>query len=155
LRYSGFQEQHRKPTTHLRRDLINFLALQLHVPSSAWNEYAQRDETRREHLVELQTRYGFRSFTLGQYHSLATSLLSTALQTSHGIALVRAAIEELRRPLSNRSSAPSWERLCAETALRVQRQLFAFLTPNFAQFCEDFHCGEICKLLDISVASGQ
>jgi TnpA family transposase len=27
------------------KQLINFLALQLHVPSSAWGEYAQRDET--------------------------------------------------------------------------------------------------------------
>ena len=78
------------------KELINFLALQLRVPSSAWDEYAQRDETRREHLLELQTRYGFRSFTLGQYRSLATWLLSTALQTNRGIALVRAAIEELR-----------------------------------------------------------
>jgi TnpA family transposase len=27
------------------QQLINFLALQLHFPSSAWGEYAQRDET--------------------------------------------------------------------------------------------------------------
>ena len=33
------------------KELINFLARQLHVPSSGWNEYAQRDETRREHRV--------------------------------------------------------------------------------------------------------
>jgi hypothetical protein len=79
------------------RELINFLALQLHVPSSAWGEYAQRDETRREHLLELQTHYGIHSFTLGQYRSLAAWLLSTGLQTNRGIALVRAAIEELRR----------------------------------------------------------
>jgi hypothetical protein len=34
------------------------------VRGRAWDEYAQRDETRREHLLELQTPYGFRSFTL-------------------------------------------------------------------------------------------
>ena len=66
------------------QELINFLALQLQVPSSAWGEYAQRDETRREHLLELQTHYGIRSFTLGQYRSLAAWLLSSALQTNRG-----------------------------------------------------------------------
>ena len=79
------------------QELINFLALQLNISSSVWDEYAQRDETRREHLLELQNHYGIRSFTLGQYRSLAGWLLSTALQTNRGLALVRAAIEELRR----------------------------------------------------------
>jgi TnpA family transposase len=112
------------------QELINFLALQLHVPSSAWGEYAQRDETRREHLLELQTHYGIRSFTLGQYRSLAAWLLSTALQTNRGIALVRAAIEELRRRSVIVPRPPVLERLCAETALRAQRQLFATLSAN-------------------------
>jgi TnpA family transposase len=79
------------------QELINFLALQLNVHSSAWDEYARRDETRREHLLELQNHYGIRSFTLGRYRSLAGWLLSTALQTSKGVSLVHAAIEELRR----------------------------------------------------------
>jgi TnpA family transposase len=71
------------------KELINFLALQLRVSSSAWDEYAQRDETRREHLLELQTHYGFRSFTLGQYRSLATwlfPLLCKPIAGSHWFA---------------------------------------------------------------------
>ena len=67
-------------------------------------------------LLELQTRYGFRSFTLGQYRSLATWLLSTALQTNRGIALVRAAIEELGGRSVIVPRLPVLERLCAETA---------------------------------------
>ena len=81
-------------------------------------------------LLELQTRYGFRSFTLGQYRSLATWLLSTALQTNREIALVRAAIEELRGRSVIVPRLPVLERLCAETALRAQRQLFATLSAN-------------------------
>ena len=111
------------------KELINFLALQLHVLSSAWDEYAQRDETRREHLLELQ-RYGFRSFTLGQYRSLTTWLLSTALQTNRGIALVRTAIEELRRRSVIVPRLPVLERLCAETALRAERQLLRTCRPT-------------------------
>jgi TnpA family transposase len=108
------------------QELINFLALQLHVASSAWKS----DQARREHLLELQTHYGIRSFTLGQYRSLSAWLLSTALQTNRGVALVRAAIEELRRRSVIVPRLPVLERLCAETALRAQRQLFATLSAN-------------------------
>ena len=112
------------------QELINFLALQLNIHSSAWDEYAQRDETRREHLLELQNHYGILTFTLGQYRSLAGWLLSTALQTNKGVALVRVAIEELRRRSVIIPRLPVLERLCAETALRAQRQLFATLSAD-------------------------
>jgi hypothetical protein len=102
----------------------------LNIYSSAWDEYAQRDETRRERLLELQNHYGIRSFTLGLYRSLAGGLLPTALQTNRGAALVRVAIEELRRQLVNIPRLPLLERPCAETALRAQRQLFATLSAN-------------------------
>ena len=85
-------------------------------------------------LLELQTRYGFRSFTLGQYRSLATWQLSTALQTNRGIALVRAAIEELRGRSVIVPRLPVLERLCAETALRAQRQLFATLCGRIGEW---------------------
>jgi Domain of unknown function (DUF4158) len=76
LRYSAFLEPHLLADKAPPQELINFLALQLHVPSSAWGEYALCDETRRKHLLELQTHYGIRSFTLGQYRSLAAWLLA-------------------------------------------------------------------------------
>ena len=53
----------------------------IECPFQCVGEYAQRDETRREHLLELQTHYGI---PLGQYRSLAAWLLSTALQTNRG-----------------------------------------------------------------------
>jgi hypothetical protein len=94
--------------------------------------YAQRDETRREHLLELQNHYRIGSFTLGQYRSLAGWLLPTALQTNGGIALVRVAIEDLRRRSVIIPRLPVLERLCAETALRAQRQLFATLSADLS-----------------------
>jgi TnpA family transposase len=38
--------------------LLGMVAAQLQVQSALWDEYAQRDETRREHLIELQQLYG-------------------------------------------------------------------------------------------------
>src|SRR5208337_1509540 len=78
-------------------ELLAFLARQLGLSASAWTGYAKRDETRREHLAELQLHYGLRSFRIGQYRSLAAWLLPMALQTNRGVVLVGAAIDELRR----------------------------------------------------------
>jgi len=55
-------------------ELLTFLARQLGLSPGAWAGYAERDETRREHLAELQLHYGLRSFGIGQYRSLATWL---------------------------------------------------------------------------------
>ena len=43
------------------------VAGQLKAPVENWNEYGQREQTRREHLVELQTVFGFKPFTMSHY----------------------------------------------------------------------------------------
>jgi TnpA family transposase len=39
--------------------LLKLVADQLKVSVESWDEYGQREQTRREHLVELQTVFGF------------------------------------------------------------------------------------------------
>ena len=48
------------------QELLTFLARQLDPSPAAWASYAERDETRREHLAELQAHYGLRSFGVWQ-----------------------------------------------------------------------------------------
>ena len=43
--------------------LLKLVADQLKVSVESWDEYGQREQTRREHLVELQTVFGFQPFT--------------------------------------------------------------------------------------------
>jgi TnpA family transposase len=111
-------------------ELLNFLARQLNISTAAWTSYAERDETRREHLTELQAHYGLQSFGVGQYRSLAAWLMPTALQTNRGFVLVRAEIDELRRRLVVVPRLAVLERLCAEVIVRSERQLFEILTRD-------------------------
>ena len=90
-------------------ELLTFLARQLGLSPGAWAGNAERDETRREHLAELQLHYGLRSFGIEQYRSLATWLMPTALQTNRGVALVRAGIDELRRRTASSTSTERHE----------------------------------------------
>jgi hypothetical protein len=39
-------------------------AAQLKVPTGIWNFYPERDQTRREHLLELQEQFGYQAFTV-------------------------------------------------------------------------------------------
>ena len=47
---------------------------------------------RREHLVELQTVFGFQPFTIGHYRQAVQLLTELAMQTDKGIVLAAASI---------------------------------------------------------------
>ena len=113
-------------------ELLTFLARQLGLSAGTWTSYAERDETRREHLAELQLLYGLRSFGIGQYRSLSVWLMPTALQTNRGAVLVRAGIDELRRRSIVVPRIAVMERLCAEVIVRSERLLFETLTADLS-----------------------
>ena len=127
LRFPGrtLQQGERPPAA-----LLAFVAEQLTLDPASFGDYAERDQTRREHLVELQTALGYRLFTRRLYRELANSLLPTALATERGTALVAMALDELR---TRRIMVPPLsviERLCGEARARAHRQLWRALTDG-------------------------
>ena len=76
--------------------LCAFVAEQLGLAIAAFGDYAERDQTRREHAAEIQDTLGLRPFTRALYRELAVCLLPTALATDHGPMLVATVLEELR-----------------------------------------------------------
>lgn len=112
--------------------VVTLIAAQLAVSASAWDLYATRDETRREHLLELLARFGMGHFGGSQYRSISAWLEPTALQTTRGIVLAQAAVEELRRRLIVVPPVAVIERLCGETATRAQRKVFSLLTTDLS-----------------------
>ena len=97
--------------------LLGIVAAQLQIQPALWDEYARRDETRREHLIELQHLYGFEPFTSRKYREVAQALLPLADQTHHAMVLVRAVIEQLRSQQVIIPPLSVIERLCAEGML--------------------------------------
>jgi TnpA family transposase len=49
--------------------VLRVVADQVGVPPSEWAAYGQRGQTRREHLVDLQRLFGFRSFTIDDHQA--------------------------------------------------------------------------------------
>ena len=58
--------------------LLSYVAQQVNVDAEAWKRYGQREQTRREHLLELQEVFGFKPFTGGHYRSAAGSAVNIA-----------------------------------------------------------------------------
>jgi TnpA family transposase len=112
--------------------LLELVARQVRASPTAWEAYAARDQTRREHLAELLRRLGMRQFDRSDAHALKEWLLPTAMQTTRGMPLAEAAIAELRRRKVLLPSLAVLERLCAEVLTRAQRQTFRILTESLA-----------------------
>jgi hypothetical protein len=99
--------------------LLNIVAAQLKVPVERWAEYGQRAETRREHALELQAIFGFKSFTMRHHRAGVRSLEELAWQTDKGIVL--ASVEELRRVQVLLPTLNNIERICAEAVTNANR----------------------------------
>jgi TnpA family transposase len=127
LRYPG-RVLGEKETPH--EPLLRFVAAQLAISPAAWERYAARDETRREHLAELMARLGSLKFTSQHSRSLIAWLEPTALQTTRGVVLAQAVVEELRQRRIVLPPVATIERLCAEAATRAQRKVFQLLTDG-------------------------
>jgi hypothetical protein len=64
--------------------LLKLVADQLKVAAERWIEYGQREQMRRNHLVELQTAFGFQVFAIGHDQQAVRTLTELAMQTDKG-----------------------------------------------------------------------
>lgn len=112
--------------------ILELMAAQLDVPASAWEQYAGRDETRRDHLMELLPRMGMEQLGSGHYRSLSAWLEPIAMQTTRGMVLAASVADELRRRKIVLPPIGVIERLCAEAATRAQRKSFVLLTRDLS-----------------------
>jgi TnpA family transposase len=109
--------------------IVATLASQLGVDPAVFATYLHgRETTRREHLLELQRDFGFRSFSATIYRELAGWMLPIALSTDVGPVLVGAIIDELRERKVLGPAMSTIERLAWETRRRAERLVFVRLT---------------------------
>ena len=108
--------------------LLKLVADQLKVGVESWNDYGQRrEQTRREHLVELQTVFGFQPFTMSHYRQAVHTLTGLAMQTDKGIVLADALIEHLRQQSIILPALNAIERASAEAIIDEAAQAQAEL----------------------------
>ena len=85
LRYPG---RAWTPEETLPATMLRWIAEQVSAAPSSLQGNAERDQTRREHFIELLNEYGWRSFGLHEHRELSTWLMNQARSTDQGMALV-------------------------------------------------------------------
>jgi TnpA family transposase len=120
--------------------MLHLVAAQLKIPVEKWAEYGDRAQTRREHMVELQTLFGFRSFTTSHHRAAVQDLMETALQTDTGIVLANVVVEKLRTKAILLPKLNAIERICAEAVTRANCHIYRVLADALS--------GDQCARLD-------
>lgn len=129
LRYPGFAlpTDAQPPAT-----LLALVGQQLSIAPDTWPQYAQRPETRREHLAELQAWLNLTPFAIADYRRFVHHLADLAQQTDRGIVLAEALVEILRQQRIILPALDVIERLCSEALTRGTRQVHEALTAPLA-----------------------
>lgn len=70
--------------------LLQWIGRQLRIDPTCWAQYAEREETRREHLLELRAYLGMKPFGLAHYQQAVHAMTERALQTDKDIMLANA-----------------------------------------------------------------
>ena len=118
------------PGEHPPEQLIAFVAEQLGQSPSTFAEYATRDQTRREHAVELQAVLGLQRFGFPAWRECLRVGTDAALATDRGEPIVRAMLDQLRR-MSIMLPAPHvLERIGLDARVRGRRRAFEALASG-------------------------
>ncbi|MFC7478250.1 Tn3 family transposase [Dankookia sp. GCM10030260] len=118
------------PGAHPPAPMLAFVAEQLGVPPVAFADYAERDQTRREHGAELQVALRLRSFRLADWRGCLRVGAEAAWATDRGEAIVAAMLVHLRREGVVVPGAAVLERIGLAARARARRLALARLTQG-------------------------
>jgi hypothetical protein len=133
LAYMRFPGRVLGPSEIPSEHLIAFIADQLRINPKAFEQYAQRDETRREHLAELQAYLGVRPFGREDYRTMTRIAFNESIGTDRGDAIVGAMVIHLQQCSILLPSAAVLEKIGLAARARARKQAYKALTAGVDQ----------------------
>jgi hypothetical protein len=113
--------------------MVAFVAQQIGVDSALFADYAQRDQTRREHAVELQRYLGLRCFGLADWRTCLRVGTDAAWATDRGEPIVRAMLAHLRANGVLLPAAAVLERIGLAARARARKKTFEAITSGMSE----------------------
>jgi hypothetical protein len=117
---------------HPPETMIAFVARQLDISPIAFSGYALRDQTRREHAVELQKLLGLRSFHLADWRACLQAGTTAAWASDRGEPIVQAMLAHLRGERVLVPVAAVLERIGLAARVRVRKRIFQTLAEGLS-----------------------
>lgn len=146
LRYPGYALLVDVP---ISTPLLQWLGRQLRIDPICWQQYAEREETRREHLLELRAYLGLTPFGLTHFRHSVIALSALALQIDKGVVLAEHTQNILRQQHIILPPVNVIERICAEAITRGNRRIYHTLTESLS----DIHRKALDSLLKLHPGS--
>ena len=112
--------------------LIRWIGQQLHIDPACWPQYAEREETRREHLLELRAYLGIVPFGLAHLRQAMHATTDLALQTDKGVVLAASVLDTLRQQHIIIPALDVVERICAGAITQANRRIHTALTDTLS-----------------------
>lgn len=120
--------------TVIEDTMLQFIKNQLSVESEVdMSLYFKRETTRREHLVEIQNLFGYRSFNVKMYQTYLELLLPVAKATDNGLVVANKLLELLRHEMIIVPSIAMIERLCSEAITIATKWVYDTLLEPFSK----------------------
>lgn len=123
----------RHPGTGLAPDmgaaagLVEWAAGEIGADPGSWELYGAREETRREHLLELRSYLGLKPFGLAEFKAVGAALDELADRTDKLVALAERALEILRQRSVVVPGIGVVDRMCSAALTRANRRLYGTL----------------------------
>ncbi len=150
LRFPG---QGLLPNAAVPMPLLQWIGQQLRLDPTVWPQYAEREETRREHLLELRTYLSMEPFGLVHYRQAVHAATDLALQTDKGIVLAGSVLESLRHQHIILPTLDVVERVCAEAITRANRRIYDALADPLSEVHRR-HLDDLLKRRDNGKTTG-
>ena len=129
------------PGEHPPDAMITFVAHQLGISPAAFAAYALRDQTRREHAVELQKHLRLRSFGLADWRTCLRVGADAAWATDRGEPIVQAMLDHLRGANVLIPTAAVLERIGLAARARARKKAFEALANGLTDAARDALAG--------------
>jgi TnpA family transposase len=114
--------------TDVPMQLVRWVGQQLRIDPTCWDRYAQREPTRREHLLELRAYLGTVPFGLTHFRQMVHTTTELAMQTDKGVVLAAGVLDRLRQQHTIVPALDVVERICAEAITRANKRIYAALS---------------------------
>ncbi|MBE2887219.1 Tn3 family transposase [Geobacter anodireducens] len=144
LRFPG---QGLLPDAVIPASLLQWVGRQLRTDPACWPQYAEREETRREHLLQLREYLDMEPFGLAHYRQVVHAATEMAMQTDKGVVLAAGVIDILRHQHIIIPALDVIERVCAEAVTQANRRIYATLADPLSD-THRHRLGELLKRRD-------
>jgi hypothetical protein len=122
---------------HPPEEMITFIAHQLGDSPAVFAEYALRDQTRREHAIELQKLLSLRSFRLADWRACLQVGANAAWATDRGEPIVQAMLAHLRADNVLIPAAAVLERIGLAARVRARKRAFQVIAEGLSDTAQE------------------